>query len=100
MRAPSGSSPSVRAKSRGAPVTTTRMPSRMPSFFGSGVPEYPARDPGLAAMSLDRLASAARITRALAQLARRAQDRFHQADRDVAHEQPAEREGDRSEERR
>ena len=39
---PGGSSPSVAAKPSGAPTSSTRLPSRMPSLRGSGVPEYPA----------------------------------------------------------
>src|ERR1700687_5895913 len=37
-----GNTPSVFSKSLGGPRIATRWPSLMPSFFGSGVPEYPA----------------------------------------------------------
>jgi hypothetical protein len=36
---PSGSRPSVRSKPSGAPISATRDPTLIPSFFGSGVPE-------------------------------------------------------------
>ena len=39
---PGGSSPSVAAKSAGRSTSSTRLPSRMPSLRGRGVPEYPA----------------------------------------------------------
>jgi hypothetical protein len=39
---PGGSFPSVRAKSFGASIRPTRASSLIPSFLGSGVPEYPA----------------------------------------------------------
>ena len=39
--APAGSAPSDASNPWGADTTATREPSRMPNFFGSGVPEYP-----------------------------------------------------------
>ena len=44
--ASSGSGPSVLSNPTGAPISATRDPALIPSFFGSGVPEYPASPRG------------------------------------------------------
>jgi hypothetical protein len=50
---PGGSSPSVAAKSGGAPTKATVCSGLIPSFFASGVPEYPAKAPPYAVPVID-----------------------------------------------